>query len=135
MLKSVFESELVAGMQDTLIKQANNQNLDNLEQAVDHLNSAIDIFESEGLTSKADKILNILYKIAKSKKTKKPHAVSDAHTKGLTSEKMIENLKHHGTEFNMADISFDDDLDLDVDDNFNIDEVQFLESFEDELKS
>ena len=27
---------------------------------------------------------------------------SDFHTKGLTPEKMVENLKHHGTEFNMS---------------------------------
>jgi hypothetical protein len=32
------------------------------------------------------------------KKTK-----SDPHTKGLTPDKMVANLKHHGTEFNMAD--------------------------------
>jgi hypothetical protein len=36
-------------------------------------------------------------------KPKNPLSVSDWHTKGLTPEKMVENLKHHGTEFNMAD--------------------------------
>lgn len=34
----------------------------------------------------------------------------DRHTKGLTPEKMVENLKHHGTEFNMADIMRSDKL-------------------------
>jgi hypothetical protein len=32
---------------------------------------------------------------------------SDRHTKGLTPEKEVENLKHHGTPFNMADDTFD----------------------------
>lgn len=30
--------------------------------------------------------------------------LNDWHTKGLTPEKMVANLKHHGTEFNMADV-------------------------------
>jgi hypothetical protein len=109
MLKSVFESELLDGMHKSLIKQANNQNLDNVDQAVDYLNSAIDILESQGLTSKADQVLNILYKIAKPKTPKKPHSIPNGHTKNLTSKKMVENLKHHGTPFNMNDLSFDDD--------------------------
>lgn len=39
----------------------------------------------------------------KPRKPKNPTNISDRHTKGLTPEKMVENLKHHGTEFNMAD--------------------------------
>lgn len=69
MLKSVFESELVDGMHKGLIKQANNQEVDNLTQAVDYLNSAIDIFENQGLTIQADKVLNLLVKIANRKNT------------------------------------------------------------------
>lgn len=56
----------------------------------------------------------------------KKRSVIDTHTKGLTSEKMVENLKHHGTEFNMADDGIDvpppfdkDSLrDEDMDDDF-----------------
>lgn len=39
-----------------------------------------------------------------------PRKVSDPHTRGLTSEKMLKNLLHHGTEFNMADDGKSDDL-------------------------
>lgn len=35
-------------------------------------------------------------------KSKIPVKINDPHIKGLTSEKMIANLKHHGTVFNMA---------------------------------
>jgi hypothetical protein len=113
MLKSIFENELISRMEDSLVKQANNQNIDNLDQAVEHLNSAITIFEDTGLTAQADAVLNILVKIAKKgkpKKPKDPRLVSDRHTKGLTSEKALKNLKQHGTMFNMADVAQADDL-------------------------
>ena len=117
MLKSVFENEIIRGMEISLVKQANSQNTDNLEQAVEHLNSAITIFEDTGLTAQADAILNILIKIAKKGNHKKPKhhkLVSDRHTDGLTSEKALKNLEQHGTMFNMADVAFSDDLDLEI---------------------
>lgn len=45
-----------------------------------------------------------------SKKANDPRRISDPHTKGLTPDKMVKNLLHHGTEFNMADDGFADDL-------------------------
>jgi hypothetical protein len=211
--KSVFEDEIIAGMHKELVKNATAQDRDNLEKAVDYLNSAIDIFEDAGMKTRADKVLNILRKIAAknvmqmpsiqaliekgmrpedvkdiaenpiakarinkafralgyddkqianligkhnvmsqeeaeeltdesrafskmwdwmkdptkvesggelkpgdefsiksvaqdmndAKKPKDPRKVSDRHTKGLTSEKMVNNLKNHGTVFNLAD--------------------------------
>lgn len=54
---------------------------------------------------------------SKHKKPKDPRKISDPHTKGLTPEKMVKNLLHHGTEFNMADDGRADDLlDLDISD-------------------
>lgn len=42
---------------------------------------------------------------------------TDSHSNGLTSEKMVANLKNHGTVFNMADDGKADDfLDLDIND-------------------
>ena len=117
----ISENELINLMNEKLIKNANNQETENLENAVDYLNSAFDIFEDIGMTSQADKVLNILYKIANINK-------DDFHTKGLTSEKMIENLKHHGTEFNMVS----DDQDINFDDELMVDDSG---TFEDELKS
>jgi hypothetical protein len=98
---------------------------------------------------------------AKPRQPKRPDKVNDYHTKNLTPEKMIENLKHHGTEFNMAkdgivaDISnanFDpelaealdtnnaDDLEVDdifdakvIDDTLEVSDQEPLDDFEDEV--
>lgn len=105
--KSIFEEELIAGMQKELIKNASNQETDNLGKAVDYLNSAIDIFEEAGMSVQAEQILKIISKIA---------GESDRHTKGLTSDKMVSNLKNHGTVFNLSDDgqAADDLLNADV---------------------
>lgn len=121
--KSVFEEELIAGMHQELIKNATSRDLDNVEKAVDYLNSAIDIFEDAGMSAQAVQLLNILNKIAEDqndarKKSRDPRKISDPHIKGLTPEKQIENLKHHGTVFNMADDNGADDLlNIEVGDN------------------
>lgn len=66
-----------------------------------------------------------------------PRRVSDPHTSGLTSEKMIKNLLHHGTEFNMADDGKSDDLlNLEVaDDGLEVSEEENAPEmdFEDEI--
>jgi hypothetical protein len=241
--KSVFEEELIAGMHKELVKNATNQDSDNVGEAVDYLNSAIDIFEDAGMKAQADKVLRILAKIATSNRSvmlnmptfkslieagmhpQDPKEVStnpiakarinkayralgysdkemgnfighhnvmdpkdvaeltdenrsfskmwdwmqdplltpsssnlkpgdefnissvasdendakkkqDRHTKGLTSEKMVANLKHHGTVFNLSDDgnAADDMLDLDVNDaDLEVSEKDAdLEDFEDE---
>lgn len=215
--KSVFEDEIISGMQrelQPLVKQASSD----LVKAADYLNAAFEIFEEAGLTAQADRILDILGKIASSKvqklpaiqvlldagvtekdflefgqgsqfakakinkalrdagykdhdianfigkdnvlpekdveelgpasslnrilkmvqdpvaaipgsktinpgeevsieslaskhkKPKDPRKISDPHTRGLTPDKMVKNLLHHGTEFNMADDGSADDL-------------------------
>lgn len=37
-----------------------------------------------------------------------PDKIQDVHTKKLTPAKMVANLKHHGTEFNMPDLGWSD---------------------------
>ena len=109
--KSVFENDLIYGMQRELQAHDKKQGMDKLPKAVDYLQAAMEIFEATGLTSQADKVLNILAKIAgdeqDAKKKKQP---VDPHTKGLTPEKQVENLKHHGTVFNMSDDGKADDM-------------------------
>lgn len=124
--KSVFEEELIAGMQKELVKNASNQDKD-LGKAVDYLNSAIDIFEDAGLNTQANQVLNIISKIA---------AETDRHTKGLTSDKMVNNLKNHGTVFNLSDDgqAADDMLNAEVGD-LEVSEKDLgsdLQDFEDE---
>lgn len=54
---------------------------------------------------------------SKHRKPKDPRKISDPHTKGLTPDKIVKNLLHHGTEFNMADDGVGDDLlNLDISD-------------------
>jgi len=100
--------------------------------------------------------LNILLKIAQRHAKHNHKSKKDPHTAGLTSEKMIQNLLNHGTEFNMSDDgetindllaadmeseSFDDsnvddllNADFETDELSVSDEDAFSEmSFEDEL--
>ena len=94
--------------------------MQNLDKAVDYLQAAAEIFEETGMTAKADQVLKILLKIGQEKTPphpKNPANVSDRHTKGLTSEKMVANLKDHGSMFNMVDDGAADDLlNIDIDD-------------------
>lgn len=69
--KSVFEDEIVANMQQELRPLVKQASLD-LVKAADYLNSAAEIFEEAGLTAQSDQIINILYKIAESKRQKLP---------------------------------------------------------------
>lgn len=147
--KSVFEKELIAGMHKELIKNATSHDLDNVEQAVDYLNSAIDIFEDAGMQTQADQVTNILFKIAASDENDVKKSKSDKHTKGLTPDKMLNNLKNHGTVFNMANDGMaahdlmsldnadaDDLLNIDISDNaLEVSEKDLhhgIEDFEDE---
>jgi len=126
--KTVFEDEIVAGMQQQLNKQASKINTDNLEEAVEYLKSAADIFDDLGLTKNADEIFSILSKIA--------NVTEDKHTKNLTSEKMTSNLKEHGTVFNLLDDDKSRKHFLDTvvfDDVLSVSDHEETEDFEDEI--
>ena len=167
--KSVFEDEIISGMQRKLAEAEVEQGMGSVEKAVDYLNSAMSIFEDAGMYSKADQILNILVRIAQSKGSEKIrkmlnevlHPVKeikgefinmtsvakakfnpkrklskdpkrlDRHTKGLTPEKMVKNLLHHGTEFNLSDDGNIDLLNADLDEESDFRKKDFS-SFEDE---
>lgn len=110
--KKIFEEEILADMDCNLQpSSAKFASSNKLETAVTYLESAAEIFEDMGLSTKSDQVLNVLLAFAKKKKTSK---VSDPYTKGLTPDKMVKNLLDHGTEFNMADDS--DLLNLDIND-------------------
>jgi hypothetical protein len=118
--KSVFEDDLIKGMQKQLTANDQSNALDRLDEAVDCLNSASEILEDVGFNAQADKIIAVLNKLATS--LQDPRKISDKHTKGLTPDKMVKNLLHHGTEFNMSDDGSTSTLDdNDVDDLLNLD--------------
>jgi hypothetical protein len=130
--KSVFEDELIAGMKYQLSKQAMAADVDHLDKAVDYLNSAASILDDIGMVKIANKVVLILDGIGSGdgKKTHQcyPNGEPDKHTLNLTPEKMVENLKDHGTVFTMDknDNSEESEEDvLEVSDDFD-------EDFEDE---
>lgn len=238
--KSVFEDEIVKNMHEEMIKTASPRDVEDLGQAVDYLHNAMTIFEDSGMNVQADRILDILSKIATMGKAvmpplnellnagmqksdieelykgspvakarinkafrqlgysdkdiveligknnfmsqkdsedltdeersfgkmwewlQNPKAVDsnapfkagdefniqsiaedemsavDKAVKGLNSNKMVQNLKNHGTVFNMADDNASDDLlNLDVgDDGLEVsseDGSESVEDFEDEV--
>jgi hypothetical protein len=121
--KSVFEDDLIAGMQRSLAESELQEGISSLPTAVDYINSAIDIFEEEGMTVSADKLLSVLLKIAQKhcKPQQKPK-VNDRYSPKNSNE-MIKNLLDHGTVFNNTDDG-NDVLNVEVDEsdpNFNSD--------------
>lgn len=121
--KSLFAEELATNMHKQLVKQATHKECNNLEKAADYLNSAAEIFEDIGMIKCADGVLDILSKIA-----------NDRHTKGLTPDKMVSNLKHHGTMFNLTDDN--NLLDSSVEDTLEVSNnviEKELDDFEDEI--
>lgn len=125
--KFPMQEEIMQNMQAKLAEEDDNKSL---LKAVDYLNSAIDIFADAGYSKQADQVLALLEKIAK-KQMKRPVGQGiDRHTKGLTSDKMVQNLKHHGTPFNMCNDCNDDD-DLNIDENYVV-SSELDQDFEDE---
>ncbi len=62
--KSVFEDELIAGMQRELQPFQKKAAVNDLVKAADYLHSAVEILEEAGMTAKADQVLSILAKLA-----------------------------------------------------------------------
>lgn len=126
--KSVFEDEIITGMHQQLIKQSKGIEVNNLSQAVDYLNSAAQIFEDLGMVKNADYVLLILSKLGEGHTHDKP---GDHHTKGLTPDKMVENLKHHGIVFNLTD---NNSADQEIEDTLEVSDHSIeLHDFEDEM--
>lgn len=63
MAKSLFEDELIAGMEGQLRKQAAGEK-PSLAKAANCLHAALEILEEQGLTARADQVLKLLQKIA-----------------------------------------------------------------------
>jgi hypothetical protein len=88
--KSVFEDDLIAGMQRELRSHDQKEGFKNLDKAVDYLNSAVQILEEAGMNAKADKVLRILGKIAlgagHDTKVKEMPSMKSLMEKGVTME-------------------------------------------------
>ena len=114
--KSVFEDDLIRGMQRELqSSEKKKYGMTHLVKAADHLQSAMEILEESGLSVQADKILNILHKIAQdnndtvSRKGKPVLEVPELHrfiNAGLFSwqdlSQMVNGSPYHRAKVNVA---------------------------------
>jgi hypothetical protein len=115
--KKDISSELAESMANNLVGntiEKKAEGLNKLATAIDHLNDAAETFDNLGMNKEAEALTTFLEIIAgkKTKKKSKPSKSkkkpskskkSDPATKGLTGEKMVENLKHKGWVFNAED--------------------------------
>lgn len=151
--KSVFENDLIAGMQRELQPVQKKEAMANLEKAGGYLVSALDILEEAGLTAQARAVLNILVKIAEDSndakregETKHKHPnLNDPHIP-KSPEQAVQGLKDYGIPFvNLSDDghtkTMEDDkaselLDQDVGNaDLEVSEEPLLHDFEEERNS
>lgn len=113
--KKDISLELAASMENNLIgntieKQA--EGLNKYAKAIENLSDAAETFDSLGLNKEAEALTTFLEIVAGKKAKKKPakskskakkKTKMDSATKGLTGEKMVENLKEKGWVFNADD--------------------------------
>lgn len=95
MPKSLFEDELIAGMQKELHKQATAET-PNLAKAADCLHSALEIFEAQGMRARADQVLALLEKLAQTndaRNVQKLPSTKALMEAGLTQRDMHEFAK------------------------------------------
>jgi len=112
-----WENEILQEMEKSLVKNAadsENEPLKKYASAIDSLNEAAETFDALGMSKEAELVTRLLEVVAgkkklkkkvnnKSKSKSKSSKKSDPATKGLTSEKEVENLKTKGWVFNADD--------------------------------
>lgn len=95
MAKSLFEDELIAGMEKQLRKQANGEK-PGVAKAADCLHAALEIFEEQGMAARADQVLQLLQKLAQSNEARDVQQMPSVHKlmeAGLTQRDMHEFAK------------------------------------------
>lgn len=97
MTKSLFEDELISGMEQQLRKQASVEK-PNLAKAAECLHAALEIFEEHGMSARADQVLQLLQKIATHKKELSqagefPVGLDDLIRAGLTNRDIMEAVR------------------------------------------
>lgn len=94
-MKKSFEDELMTGMQQELVKQASGGTPD-LSKAAECLHAALEIFEEQGLSARADQLTGVLLKIAQTHKSKPVQKLPSMHSlmqAGLTQRDLLEFSK------------------------------------------
>lgn len=92
-MKEFLNDELVAGMQQELVKQASAEQ-PNLVKAAECLHAALEIFEEQGLQARADQVLQLLEKIGQDailmEKIAKIHSLKQLMEAGVTQRDLKE---------------------------------------------
>ena len=106
-IAETMQKELVAAVVEKEVEPLNKYAV-----AMEALNKAAEILDEIGLSKEAEYTTTLLEVVARKKKapkskskskSRKPAKKSDPETKGLTSEKMVQNLEHKGWVFNADD--------------------------------
>lgn len=95
MAKSLFEDELIAGMEKQLRKQGSAER-PSLVKAAECLHAALEILEEQGMTARADQVLQFLQKLAQSNEARDVQQMPSLHKlmeAGLTQRDMHEFAK------------------------------------------
>lgn len=92
-MKEFFADELVAAMQQELVKQASAEQ-PSLVKAAECLHAALEIFEEQGLQARADQVLKLLEKLGQGsellEKTAKIHSIKQLMEAGVTQRDLKE---------------------------------------------
>lgn len=67
--KSIFEAELISGMNSRLKLITAEQDVNALPKAVDHINAAIEILDEQNMTDISDQLLKLLVTIIEKHQT------------------------------------------------------------------
>lgn len=97
MSKSLFEDELISGMENQLRKQAAADKPAALSKAAECLHAALEIFEEHGMTARADQVLKLLQKLAQTHEARRDvqqmPSMKSLMEAGLTQRDMMESTK------------------------------------------
>lgn len=96
MSKSLFEDELVTSMENQLRKQAAAEKPVALAKAAECLHAALEIFEEQGMTARADQVLKLLQKLGQTNEARDVQQMPSLHKlmeAGLTQRDMHEFSK------------------------------------------
>ena len=101
-----FWTALEGGMRKNALFDKSLQK-EQIDEALNYLVNAVESLNQAGLNKEAEMVLVL------------KNVCEDPHTKGLTSEKMLENLKEKGIVFNaddvnLEDINFEDEDDVEM---------------------
>lgn len=101
------ESDFWTALESGMLKNASfdgNLEKEQVDKALDYLTSAAASLNNAGLKKEAEMVMVV------------KEMCSDPHTKDLTPEKMVKNLKEKGIMFDADDEDFEDEQDLEVED-------------------